>query len=272
MKSNKILAIDTSTENCSVAIKISGNIYSRSEVASNMHSNIILTQIDEVLSDADINLDDLDAFAFVTGPGSFTGLRIGASVIQALAVAGKKPVVTVSSLQTLAQRAYEEKKYDLVLACIDARKSEIYWGLYLFVNESDYFISAVDGQDSAKHTFITPNILNTINIIPDSLSSPDNVSLGTKEELMELVEEKLEQKTKQSNLYVVGNGILNYKDNLIKHHDFLNFDSDILYPDAKYALEIATHKFHQGEYFDAKDAKYAIPTYIRNNIVDKKSN
>lgn len=121
----KILALDTSTEACSVALSADGHIRERFELGA-QHSSLILEMVDEVLAAAALSLANLDALAFGRGPGSFTGLRIGAGVVQGLAFGAGLPVVPVSSLAAMAQGQRQSQ----VLAAFDARMSQVYWGAY----------------------------------------------------------------------------------------------------------------------------------------------
>ena len=121
----KILAFDTSTEACSVAVWADGATIERLELGS-QHSERILPMVQEVLAEAGLGLKQLDAIAFGRGPGSFTGLRIGAGVTQGLAFGADLPVVPVSSLAALAQGVDAPK----VLAAFDARMQQVYWGVY----------------------------------------------------------------------------------------------------------------------------------------------
>lgn len=128
----KILAIDTATDACSAALMIEGNIITQYEVAPQQHARLILPMIESLLNTADITLNALDALAFGRGPGSFTGVRIASSVIQALAFGADLQVIPVSSLQALAQSAYRHYQATTVCAAIDARMQEIYYGCYQF--------------------------------------------------------------------------------------------------------------------------------------------
>ncbi len=124
----KLLAIDTATEACSAALHIDGVTTLKYEVEPRKHAELILTMVNELLSESSILLTQLDAMAFGRGPGAFTGVRIAAGVIQGLAVSADCPVVPVSTLATLAQGAISESKQ--VACAIDARMDEVYWGLY----------------------------------------------------------------------------------------------------------------------------------------------
>ena len=124
----KLLAIDTSTEACSAALHIDGEIYERYEIAPRRHAELILSMADQLLTQAGIKLNTLDALAFGRGPGSFTGVRIASGVIQGLSFASELPVVSVSSLAVMAQGAVG--KSQTLFSAIDARMEEIYWCFY----------------------------------------------------------------------------------------------------------------------------------------------
>lgn len=121
----KILALETATEACSVALTVDGATQER-VAPGQQHSARILSMIDELLGDAGLRLQQLDALAFGRGPGLFTGLRIGTGVVQGLAFGADLPVVPVSSLAALAQG--DEAVH--VLAALDARMSQVYWAAY----------------------------------------------------------------------------------------------------------------------------------------------
>ncbi len=122
----KLLALETSTEACSVAIFLDGKIHERVDHGQH-HSELVLGMVQEVLAEAGVSLRQLDAIAFSRGPGSFTSLRIGAGVVQGLAFGANLPVVPVSSLAVLAQGVDAPK----VLAAFDARMNQVYWGAYV---------------------------------------------------------------------------------------------------------------------------------------------
>lgn len=126
----KILAIDTATEACSVALLTDGRCQEIFEIIPRQHTERVLPMVDELLKQADLSLSQLDALAFNCGPGSFTGVRVGTSVTQGLAFSSHLPVIPVSSLAALAQLAFREEKKEKVLSAIDARMNEMYWGCY----------------------------------------------------------------------------------------------------------------------------------------------
>jgi len=126
----KILAIDTATEACSVAIYDDGICYEIFEIIPRQHTERVIPMVDEILANANMTLSNLDALAFNCGPGSFTGVRVATSVTQGLAFSSDLPVIPVSSLAALAQLAYREENKQNVLSAIDARMNEMYWACY----------------------------------------------------------------------------------------------------------------------------------------------
>ncbi|MGH8380356.1 tRNA (adenosine(37)-N6)-threonylcarbamoyltransferase complex dimerization subunit type 1 TsaB [Pseudomonas sp.] len=125
-----LLALDTATEACSVALLHDGKVTSHYEVIPRLHAQKLLPMIQQLLADAGTTLAAVDAIAFGRGPGAFTGVRIAIGVVQGLAFALERPVLPVSNLAVLAQRALREQGVSQVAAAIDARMDEVYWGCY----------------------------------------------------------------------------------------------------------------------------------------------
>ena len=129
-----ILAFDTSTEACSVALLKDSHCDYRFEIAPQQHTRLILSMVDALLQSHQLTIADLDAIAFGQGPGSFTGLRIAAAVAQGLAFAHSIPLIPVSSLAALALAAHEQlPSVEYVIPLIDARMNEVYFSLFRFV-------------------------------------------------------------------------------------------------------------------------------------------
>ncbi len=126
----KLLAIETATEACSAALLIDGEIRLRYQVKARGHSELILGMMEDLLAEASLKPSQLDAMAFGRGPGSFTGVRIATGVIQGAAFGADLPVVPVSTLAALAQRAFREKGERQLLTAFDARMGELYWAAY----------------------------------------------------------------------------------------------------------------------------------------------
>ena len=231
---SKFLAIDASTEACSVALlvetsKTESKIFQAFELCPQSHSVVLLPMIDRILKRANCQLSDLDGLAFGQGPGSFTGVRIGVGVAQGLAFSAEIPVVGVSTLQAMAQQAYEKYQQKSVIAAVDARMSEVYAGYYQ-VNENGIMSAVVD------ETVLPP------------------AALG----------EYLSEHTKGS--YGVGTGWEVYKEALsplLKNQS----TPDILYPDAQSMLTIAQVEFAAGR---AVSAEFAQPVYVRDTVSWKK--
>ena len=124
-----LLAIETSTETCSVAISINGEVLERYEHAPRQHAELLLPWVESVMAEAEIGFPGLDAIAYSRGPGSFTSLRIGIGVVQGLAWAADRPVVPVSSLAATAQTA-TRLGVSSALVALDARMDEVFTGLF----------------------------------------------------------------------------------------------------------------------------------------------
>ncbi|MGD8784381.1 MAG: tRNA (adenosine(37)-N6)-threonylcarbamoyltransferase complex dimerization subunit type 1 TsaB [Thioalkalispiraceae bacterium] len=126
-----LLAIDTVTEMASVALLSGEDILSEQELVPKEHTRVILPMIKQAMARTGISFSQLDAIAFSRGPGSFTGLRICASITQGLAIAYGLPVIPVSSLASLAQGSFRLDGKTNVIACLDARRHEVYWGAFI---------------------------------------------------------------------------------------------------------------------------------------------
>ncbi|MHA3759492.1 tRNA (adenosine(37)-N6)-threonylcarbamoyltransferase complex dimerization subunit type 1 TsaB [Yersinia enterocolitica] len=126
--STRILAIDTATEACSVALWNNGEVQALFELCPREHTQRILPMVQQVLAESGLSLQQLDALAFGRGPGSFTGVRIGIGIGQGLALGADLPMIGISTLQTMAQGAFRLTGASRVLAAIDARMGEVYWG------------------------------------------------------------------------------------------------------------------------------------------------
>lgn len=125
-----LLAIETATEACSVALLHGDALIDRSELAPRRHAELVLPMAEELLAEAGITRRQLDAISVGRGPGAFTGVRLAISVAQGLALALDIPVIPVSSLAALAMQA--PKNGAAILASIDARREEIYAGVFGF--------------------------------------------------------------------------------------------------------------------------------------------
>lgn len=233
------LAIDASTEACSVALQITDaanrTIYSRYDLCPQSHSLQLLPMVDEVLTEANIKLSQCDGLIFGRGPGSFTGVRIGVGVAQGLAFAADLPVVGVSSLQAMAQLAFIKHQQTHVLAAIDARMSEVYNG---------YFICDENNIMQAQRL---------VNENSEAVTAPERLS----DRLTNIITKPV---------YGVGTGWDAYSEQLstLKSNDGT---PDILFPSAEAMLTIGEAKFKRGEGKAAEDAQ---PVYVRDTVSWKK--
>ena len=122
----KLLAFDTSTQWLTIACANGAQWVERAEVAGQAHSQRLLPLVDEVLCESGLTLDELDGLAFGAGPGSFTGVRIACGVAQGLALGAGIGLVPVSTLEALAESAWQAHGWTRVVACLDARMREVY--------------------------------------------------------------------------------------------------------------------------------------------------
>jgi len=146
-----ILALDTSTPACSVALLVDGVMMEDFRLAPRKHNELILPMVDQMLTQAQLSLSDLDAIAFARGPGSFTGLRIAAGVVQGLAYGADLPVIPVSTLAALALDGFNQTGESHWLAALDARMGEVYIGGYqLSLDNKQLNISATFNEIVVK--------------------------------------------------------------------------------------------------------------------------
>jgi len=236
-----ILAIDTATEACSAALIIDGGtassrISAQYQLAPREHSRLILKMIDELLADAGMPVSDLDAIAFGRGPGSFMGLRIAAGVVQGIAFAHDIPVIPISTLQAIAQRAYEESGNDHILVAIDARMDEVYWGAYYLAEPASADAKwLLDGEEKV----MSPDMLE----LPVMLTEKNRIWVGA------------------------GSGWGSYADRLLAAENF-SLQSMLVdcYPSADVMVKLAINEFRAGNMVSAAQA---IPVYLRNDIAKK---
>lgn len=201
-----ILGIETATDSCSVAIITTTQTYSLSVIEPQAHAKLLLGMVDDVCIQASITLKDIDAFAFGSGPGSFTGVRIAASVVQGLAFGTDKPTIAVSSLQALAQQAFNIHGSEYIVAMLDARMQEIYCG--------NYFSSA-NGLVAA--------------VSADILKNPADFTVDA---AMPYIS--------------VGTGALAYNELIKRQNPGLIIDTTILYPRAQEVVQLAADLFSRG--------------------------
>jgi len=159
----KVLAFETSTEACSVALHVDGRVLERFEIAPRRHAELALPWAEALLAEAGLGRSQLDAIAVGRGPGAFTGVRLAIGLAQGIALALDLPVAAVSTLQALALRAPAEA--GKVLACIDARMGEVYAATYAREGE--------DWRALGREMVLPPSTL----VLPDD--APGWYAVGT---------------------------------------------------------------------------------------------
>lgn len=164
----QILAIDTSTDACSVAYITPTECIERYELAAQSHTRRLLPMVDALLAEVGSSLSQLDAIAFARGPGSFTGLRIGFGSVQGLAFAADLPVLPVSTLMAMAEDFYHRggSGQTPVLAALDARMQEVYWCLYLGLTDIGMPLAQVDESvDSPQQVVAHPQVAQSRSVL-----------------------------------------------------------------------------------------------------------
>jgi tRNA threonylcarbamoyladenosine biosynthesis protein TsaB len=125
----RVLAVDTATEACSVALLSGDELICRFAEGGLAHAQQVLAMVEALLAEAEVSLSMLDGIVASIGPGAFTGVRISVAVAQGLAFGTGLPVVPVTTLEALAAQL-TGRGFDRALACLDARMGEVYWGCF----------------------------------------------------------------------------------------------------------------------------------------------
>jgi len=139
----KLLAFETATEACSVALYLDGEMLERFDIVPKQHTALALPWAEQLLADAGMQKSQIDAIAVGIGPGAFTGVRLAVALVQGIALALDKPVLPVSTLAALAMQAVDLKQ-QRILAAIDARMGEIYCAEFQL--DSEGLVDAIDEE------------------------------------------------------------------------------------------------------------------------------
>ncbi|MGB5621684.1 MAG: tRNA (adenosine(37)-N6)-threonylcarbamoyltransferase complex dimerization subunit type 1 TsaB [Gammaproteobacteria bacterium] len=142
-----ILALETATDRCSVALAVAGTLCCRQSSEPRIHARRVLGMVDECLSEAGLAPANVDLITFGCGPGSFTGVRIATAVVQGLALGLECPVVPVSTLAAAAVGVCRQRGGSRVAVCVDARMDECYWGLYTVTDKG---VAELLGEESVS--------------------------------------------------------------------------------------------------------------------------
>ncbi len=131
-----LIGIETSTENCSVALLHDGKLTTRDKIAPQKHAELVLGYLDELLSEACLKKSQVDGIVFGQGPGAFTGVRIAMSIVQGLALALEVPVIAISTMKNMAYQVWQQnpESNQKLLIANDARMGEVYWAAFESVN------------------------------------------------------------------------------------------------------------------------------------------
>ncbi|MBY6211047.1 tRNA (adenosine(37)-N6)-threonylcarbamoyltransferase complex dimerization subunit type 1 TsaB [Microbulbifer agarilyticus] len=238
----KILAVDTTSGACSVALYDQGQVKEMFVRAERDHTRRLLPMVERVLGESGYSLGQLDSLAVSQGPGSFTGLRIAISCVQGLAFSAGLPVVPVSSLAALALGAVRENPewsaLEMpVLAALDARMQEVYWGLYDVANP---------GQA----------------LLPDQVSSPEQV-IASLESAGYATADESDVERGESALLAAGPG-WSYSELAALNPRALQLDAGI---HAQDIAVLAADLWQQGKQVTADTLQ---PAYLRNEVTWKK--
>jgi len=258
----KVLAIDTATEACSAALYIDDElsnkkITSRYQLAPREHSRLILKMIDDLLAQAELSVSSIDAIAFGQGPGSFMGLRIAAGVVQGIAFAHDIPVILVSTLKAIAQRAYEETGSQNILATIDARMDEVYWAAYSLKDQQWH----LQGEECV----ISPDKV----FIPEILGNETWVGAGNgwksyKDRLLQTAKKVNCRQAREAPLGDCKEGEL--PTGKRGSPGGLQTILSDCFPSAEVIVKLAVEEFKSGNTVTAAEA---IPVYLRNDVAKK---
>lgn len=235
-----LLALDTSTEDCSVALLHRGEITESHELAQRSHTKRILPMVEEILAQSGINLKQVDGLVFGRGPGSFTGVRVGAGIAQGLAFGAALPVIPISNLTAMAQAAYEQYGSLQVLAAIDARMNEVYFSQLQAVFVQEQGREYIQWQEK----------------ITEQVASPEAV-------LAQLMEQ---EQLLQNHWSCVGTGWRAYEQFDRLWQEKIQ-KTDIELPSARYMLPLALEKWHKKEMISSTEIE---PIYLRNEVTWQK--
>jgi tRNA threonylcarbamoyladenosine biosynthesis protein TsaB len=165
-----ILAVDTSTEACSVALQIGNETIAKFADEPRSHSRLLMPMVQQVLAEAQIKVNQLDAIGVSIGPGSFTGLRIGFAAVQGMAYGADIPVVPISTLKLMVATFRRQKNPAVgeIMALLDARMSEFNLGRYK-LEDNDQIVALEDDRlVSAEQVIALIEANNPSAIIGDS--------------------------------------------------------------------------------------------------------
>ncbi len=222
----KLLALDTSSDACTVAVMNDAMTTSRHVEAAREHTRILMPMIREAMSEAELDFGELDAVVLGNGPGSFIGVRIAAAVAQGIAFAAGTRVVPVSSLAALAVQVLEAEPGDYAAVAQDAHMQEVYFGLYR--RADDGLVEAVGEECLAKQE-----------------AWPELAALGP------------------AACVAAGKGWALYPGLLEANAGHVTISSRTEVPDARYVLKLGARALSEGATVDPVDVN---PAYLRQKV------
>lgn len=240
-----LLALETATESCSVALRCQRedgyDLVVRRLHAPRQQTELILPMVDEVLAEAGMTLSQVDALAYSAGPGAFTGVRIGAAVAQGLAFGIDVGIIAVSSLQTLAQGAWRAYGARAAVAAFDARMQEIYIGA--FALDADNLMQAVHAEVAGRPEALPAAFVQAWQAVLEHLavSAEEAVSVAAGSGWQTYAE------------------VLSAKLAVVRH-------AYELAPDAEDVANLAWARALAGQ---AQAPEFALPVYLRNDVWKK---
>ena len=225
----KLLALDTSSQACSVALQLGDLVIERHKELPREHTRLLLPMIRSVLREAELQPADLDAIVLGNGPGSFIGMRIAASVAQGLAYGSGLMIVPVSSMIAIAARVMGDSEWGTVIVAQDARMNEVYLGIYT-------------RSDAGLPKPVVPERLHGTGPIDelDALADDDAVAAGF--------------------------GWQRYPELLAANQDAIARVEGILYPRAVDLLATGAAAFRAGE---VTEPQHVMPAYLRHKVAEK---
>jgi len=222
------LALDTSSDACSIALQLGENVADRHIVKQKEHTKILIPLIRELMTEAGADFADLDAIVLGNGPGSFIGMRIAASVAQGLAFASGKKIVPVSSMAAIAAEVMDNHQSKTVVVAQDARMNEVYLGTYR---------SDGDGLP----VVVTDEVIQSIERIAGLTDTPT------------------------TEFHAAGKGFQKYPLLLELNRSAIAKVVDVNYPKARYLLTLGIRGCMEGE---AIDPEKLVPAYIRTKVAE----
>lgn len=227
----KLLAIDTSSLACSVALHVGSSVCERHEEQPREHTRLLTPMIRSVLTEADVAVADLDAIVLGNGPGSFIGMRIAASVAQGLAYGAGLNVVPVSSLAAVAAQVFAETDANEAIIAQDAHMNEVYLGAYR-------------RGDANLPEPVFPERLHGQTVIAE-LEGSD-----------------------AAGRVAAGFGWQRYPQLAAVNESLLQERLDLLHPRARFLLPLGANSLQLGRFIDPKDI---MPAYLRNKVAEEPS-